>query len=156
MIDSNYLMNVMKRYQDTQPRGVKDVNAQIELFSLDCVFVSFPVASVVGSVEPRLLRGREALHDAFVAYNHFILKQPFVDISYVDTYAVASQDGRSGICGFTLVIDMGDERIQSMAMNQAQFHVRTDGLICRLMNWQASSTLPIRDAVLGSEDATRS
>jgi len=154
MIDSNYLMNVMKRYQDTQPRGVKDVGAQIELFSPDCVFVSFPVASVVGSVEPRLLHGRAALRDAFVAYNDFIMKQPFVGITYVDTYADVSQDGRSGICGFTLVIDTGDERMQSMAINQAQFHVRTDGLIYRMMNWQASSTPSIRDAVLGTDEAT--
>jgi len=154
MINREQLMNVMKRYQDTQPRGVKDVGAQIELFSPDCVFVSFPVASVVGSVEPRLLHGRAALRDAFVAYNDFIMKQPFVDITYVDPYADVSQDGRSGICGFTLVIDVVNESTQSVAMNQAQFHVGADGLICRLMNWQASSTSSIREALLSSKVVT--
>lgn len=148
MIDRDDLLAVMKRYQQTQPEGVKQVNAQLELFSADCVFISFPVASVVGHVQPRMLCGHEALRDAFVAYNQFIEAQDAVDITYIDAYADTRADGRGGICGFTLLINVVNGEKRSMAMNQAQFHVAADGLVCRMMNWQANSTLPIQNAVM--------
>ena len=101
MIDRDQLLAVLDRYQQRQPGGVKQVDAQLSLFDPDCVFISFPVASDVGQVAPRLIGGREALRNAFVAYDEFIKVQQAVDITYVDAYADARDDGRGGVCGFT-------------------------------------------------------
>lgn len=147
MIDRDCLLNVLRRYQDTQPGGIKHVDEQIELFRHDCIFISFPVISVVGSVEPRLMHGRGALYDAFQSYNDYMRQQDSVSITYVDAYADVQNDGLAGICGFTLIIHVLSGAKRSMALNQAQFHVGADGLIRRMMNWQAMSTAQIQDAV---------
>jgi hypothetical protein len=149
LIDRRVLVAILKRYEETQPEGVKQVDAQIALFSDQCVFVSFPVATVVGSAEARLLHGRQAICDAFQAYNDFIAQQEVVTISYLDAYADARADGLGGVCGFTLLIEVQNGEQRSMATNQAQFHVDAQGLVYRMMNWQASSTAQIRHVLLG-------
>lgn len=147
MIDRACLLNVIDRYQQTQPDGVKCVDEQIRLFSQDCVFISFPVVSVVGSAEPRLLRGQAAIHEAFVAYNQFIASQDSVAIRYQDAYADPLPDGLGGVCGFTLLIDVVNEGKAALAINHAQFHVDQNGLIVRMMNWQATGTVEILQAM---------
>ena len=134
------LLAVAKRYQDTQPDGVKQIQAQLALFTRDTVFVSFPVAQVVGSHEPRLLVGREALRQAFLDYNAFIGGVQSLTMTYHDVYAHQPAETEIGTCGFTLLINMQRDNQVSSALNHLQLHVNEQGLICRSMNWQASMT----------------
>lgn len=150
-ITRDQLISVLRRYRDTQRSGIKQIDEQIKLFREDCIFISFPVASVVGSAEPRLLHGRQALYEAFVAYNDYIMGQTSVTIKYVDAYAHPEDDGSGGTCGFTLLIEIINGQQTSLAMNQAQFHVDAAGLVHRMMNWQAHSTASIQATAMEND-----
>ncbi len=69
------------------------MNAQLELFSADGVFINSPVDSVVGHVQPRLLFRREVWREAVVAYHQVIESQHAVDINHIDAYADTRASG---------------------------------------------------------------
>jgi len=144
MITTELLQQVITRYQQTQPGGIKLVDEQLAIFSPDCVFISFPVASVVGSTEARVLRGHKAMREAFVNYNEFIRGYESVLMTYADAYTQVSNDARTGICGFTLKIHTTKKAPEqgldqhSYALNHLQLQVDESGLVIKSLNWQAS------------------
>jgi len=142
------LLAVARCYQDTQPNGIKEVEQQLALFAEDTVFISFPIAQVVGSNEPRLLMGKAALREAFLSYNVFAKQAQSLAMTYHHAYAYVDPETNKGVCGFTLLIQMREDEKLSVAMNHLQLHVNEDNLIDRSVNWQAQATPEIVNQAL--------
>jgi hypothetical protein len=124
---------VIKHYQDCQLSGIKDVERQMEIYSDDSRFIVFPVASVVGMSEPRVLEGKQAIRELMEHYNKLAIACESVSIHnrelMIDPEALRGS--------FVMEITMTSDGESQHYLNYLQMQLSSDMQVVSSLNWQA-------------------
>tara|TARA_R110000868_G_scaffold411611_1_gene705894 strand:- start:1655 stop:2098 length:444 start_codon:yes stop_codon:yes gene_type:complete len=125
----------LKYYQDSQPNGLKDIDKQLKLYTEDSIFVSFPVAGVVGKNDARVMKGIKEIKIAFDEYNHFIKDIENFTIEYLHT--MIDEHNLKG--SFVMKITHTTNKIKSIFLNYLQMQFNHDMKVTFSLNWQANA-----------------
>ncbi len=122
----------IKHYQDAQVNGTKDVEKQVQIYTDDSVFISFPVPGVVGLSKVRILQGKHEIYKAFEEYNSFI--KNFDEISIVNKNLMI--DSETGRGGFVMEITTKREGEIKTYLNCLQMQFNSEMKVIQSLNWQ--------------------
>lgn len=129
------IADALKYYQDSQPNGFKDIDKQLKLYTEDSIFISFPVAGVVGNSGARVMNGVEEIKTAFDEYNQFIKDIDNFTIEYL--HPMIDEHDLKG--SFIMKITHASDGIKSTFLNYLQMHFNQDMKVTFSLNWQANA-----------------
>ncbi|MCL9683374.1 hypothetical protein [Legionella maioricensis] len=126
------IYSCIKHYQDAQINGKKDVDKQIQIYTDDSVFISFPVPGVVGLSKVRVLQGKKEIYQAFAEYNNFI--KAFDEISIVNKNLMIDSTTLRG--GFVMEITTNRAGEIKTYLNCLQMQFNSEMKVVQSLNWQ--------------------
>lgn len=130
------IANVVAHYQSCQTSGIKDIDKQLEIFTEDCVLMSFSSAALVGKSGMTIFKGKEEIRKCFDSYNKQMRTPSNVKIENFDLVI----DEENLRCNFNMLIHVKvDPKHPVVFFNTLQFHLNEELKIFKAYNWQGNA-----------------
>lgn len=130
------IADVILHYQNSQATGLKDIESQLQIFTDNCIFMSFAASELAGKAGIHSYRNKDELRESLKEYNDHIQNPNNVDIEYFDTII----DEENMRASFNLLFQVTTDPSQPKEFfNTIQFYLNKDLKVFKAYNWQGDA-----------------